>query len=53
MGPSTYSYTHILADKTFFSGKWIECLESGGQINAIYSDFKKAFYEVPHNYCKN
>ena len=28
--------------------KWTECLESGGQINAIYSDFEKAFDKVPH-----
>ena len=27
---------------------WTECLESGGQINAIYSDFEKAFDKVPH-----
>jgi len=27
--------------------KWTECLESGGQINAIYSDFEKAFDKVP------
>ena len=25
-----------------------ECLENGGQINAIYSDFEKAFDKVPH-----
>jgi len=25
-------------------GKWTECLESGGQINATYSDFKKASF---------
>jgi len=28
--------------------KWTECLENGGQINAIYSDFEKAFDKVPH-----
>ena len=36
--------------------KWTECLENGGQINAIYSDFEKAFDKVPHItgfYCKN
>jgi len=28
---------------------WLpECLERGGQINAIYTDFEKAFDEVPH-----
>jgi len=26
----------------------IECLERGGQINAIYTDFKKAFDKVPY-----
>ena len=25
--------------------KWTECLEYGGQIDAIYSDFQKAFDE--------
>jgi len=24
-------------------------LESGGQINAVYTDFEKAFHKVPHN----
>ena len=28
--------------------KWTACLESGGQINAIYSDFEKTFDKVPH-----
>jgi len=28
--------------------KWTEYLENGGQINAIYTDFEKAFDKVPH-----
>ena len=28
--------------------KWTECLEQGGQIDSIYSDFEKAFDKVPH-----
>ena len=28
--------------------KWTEYLESGGQIDTIYSDFEKAFDKVPH-----
>ena len=28
---------------------WTLCLEKGGQIDAIYSDFEKAFDKVPHN----
>jgi len=28
--------------------EWTECLERGGQINAIYTDFEKAFDKVPH-----
>ena len=28
--------------------KWTECLEQGGQIDAIYTDFEKAFDKVPH-----
>ena len=27
---------------------WTECLEMGGQIDTIYSDFEKAFDKVPH-----
>jgi len=27
---------------------WTLCLEKGGQIDAIYSDFEKAFDKVPH-----
>ena len=27
--------------------EWTECLENGGQIKAIYSDFEKAFDKVP------
>jgi len=28
--------------------EWTKCLERGGQINAIYIDFEKAFDKVPH-----
>ena len=28
--------------------KWTHGLESGGQIDAIYTDFEKAFEKVPH-----
>jgi len=28
-------------------GDWMLCLEEGGQIDAVYSDFKKAFDKVP------
>jgi len=27
---------------------WKECLERGGQVDTIYSDFEKAFDKVPH-----
>jgi len=27
--------------------EWTECLERGGQINAIYTDFEKPFDKVP------
>jgi len=29
-------------------GKWIEYSEGGSQIDAIYSEFEKAFDKVPH-----
>ena len=29
--------------------KWTECLEHGGQINVVYTDFEKAFDKVPHS----
>jgi len=28
--------------------EWTECLENAGQINAIFTDFEKAFDKVPH-----
>ena len=28
--------------------KWTHDLESGGQIDVIYTDFEKAFDKVPH-----
>jgi len=28
--------------------EWTLCLEKGGQIDAIYIDFEKAFDKVPH-----
>ena len=30
------------------SDDWTETLESGGRIDVIYTDFKKAFDKVPH-----
>ena len=28
--------------------KWTEYLESGGQVDVMYSDFEKAFDKIPH-----
>jgi len=33
--------------------KWTEELESGGQIDAIYTDYEKAFDKVPHRHLIN
>ena len=32
-----------------FQFKWTECLEQGGQIDVMYSDFEKAFDKVSHD----
>ena len=29
-------------------GNWTEALETGGQIDTIYTDYEKAFDKVPH-----
>jgi len=28
--------------------EWTEALESGGSVDAVYTDFEKAFYKVSH-----
>ena len=31
--------------------KWTDCLENGGQIDAVYTDFEKAFAFIPLGLC--
>jgi len=37
-----------MLQRLYMTDKWTKYLESGNQIDTIYSDLKKAFDNVPH-----